>query len=234
MKICALIQTRFNSTRLPGKALMDLNGMPVIQHIYRRLLGCRMVDSVAYATGISGDEDSALPHWEKARLEGHHFFLSPESDLVGRMLYGGRMLGGSAILRITGDCWAHDPRLLDDMIRFFLDGYPHIQGVCNWNPRTYSEGVDAEIYTMELLNKLDKDPNCPREGFATYAVAHGMLAKWPPPLSWDAYKDTLAYRDLHTSIDTQADLDLARKVLAKIGNDEWNYWKTMEAYYEVR
>lgn len=226
MKICALIQTRFNSTRLPGKALMDLNGMPVIQHIYRRLLGCRMVDSVAYATGISGDEDSALPHWEKARLEGHHFFLSPESDLVGRMLYGGRMLGGSAILRITGDCWAHDPRLLDDMIRFFLDGYPKIQGVCNWNPRTYSEGVDAEIYTMELLNRLDKDPNCPREGFASYAVAHGLLASWPRHQG-DAYKD------VHLSIDTQEHLDLARRILGKIGNDCWAYDKTMEAYHEV-
>ena len=137
------------------------------------------------------------------------------------------MLGGSAILRITGDCWAHDPHLLDDMIRFFLDGYPHTQGVCNWNPRTYSEGVDAEIYTMELLNKLDKDPNCPREGFASYAVAHGMLASWPVHPG-DAYKD------VHLSIDVQADLDLARKILKKIGNDCWAYDKTMEAWNEVK
>ena len=224
MKVVALIQTRFNSTRLPGKALMDLNGMPVIQHIYRRLLGCRMVDEVVYAAGMSMVDK--LPY---SRI----IFYGSEEDLLERIIGAGDFASADAILRITGDCWAHDPRLLDDMIRYFLDGYPHIQGVCNWNPRTYSEGVDAEIYTMELLNKLDKDPNCPREGFATYAVAHGMLAKWPPPLSWDAYKDTLAYRDLHTSIDTQADLDLARKVLEKIGNEEWNYWKTMEAYHEL-
>lgn len=218
MRVIALIQTRFNSTRLPGKALMDLNGMPVIQHIYRRLLGCRMVDQVVYAAGMSMADK--LPY-------SKIIFYGSEEDLLQRIIGAGDYAGADAVLRITGDCWAHDPRLLDDMIRYFLDGYPHTQGVCNWNPRTYSEGVDAEIYTMELLNKLDKDPNCPREGFASYAVAHGLLSSWP-------IHPGDAYKDVHLSIDTQEDLDLARKILAKIGNDCWAYDKTMEAYYEVK
>ena len=222
MKVCALIQTRFNSTRLPGKALMDLNGMPVIQHIYRRLLGCRMVDQVAYCIG---DSNGSFGGWDA--IHPSNSVVGSVDDLLARIRWGGIYFQADAILRITGDCWAHDPRLLDDMIRFFLDGYPHTQGVCNWNPRTYSEGVDAEIYTMELLNKLNNDPNCPREGFATYAVAHGLLASWPVHPG-DAYKD------VHLSIDTQEHLDLARRILGKIGNDIWSYDKTMEAWNEVR
>ena len=231
MRVIALIQTRFNSTRLPGKALMDLNGMPVIQHIYRRLLGCRMVDQVALAVGVEkvvqGDHDCYATDERYRPLANLKACFSDEKDLLYRLRYGGWSYNADAILRITGDCWAHDPRLLDDMIRFFLDGYPHIQGVCNWNPRTYSEGVDAEIYTMELLNKLNNDKNCPREGFATYAVAHGMMTKYPPSEFPQPGVDD------HLSIDTQEDLDIARKILRKIGNDEWRYEETVRVYHEL-
>ncbi len=231
MKVVALIQTRFNSTRLPGKALMDLNGMPVIQHIYRRLLGCRMVDHVALCIGAQKQDDAACDYCgddERYQVVKQlKVVFGSEKDILSRMIWGGSAFQADAILRITGDCWAHDPALLDQMLRYFIDGYPHLQGVCNWHPRTYSEGVDAEVYTMELLERLAKDPACPRDNFATYAVAQGYMASWP-------IHQGDAYKDVHLSIDVQKDLDLARKILARIGNNCWSYDKTMEAWNAVK
>ena len=37
-KILALIPTRLNSRRLPAKALLPINNIPLIMHVYKRAL----------------------------------------------------------------------------------------------------------------------------------------------------------------------------------------------------
>ena len=37
-KVLALIPTRLNSRRLPAKALLPINDMPLIMHVYKRAL----------------------------------------------------------------------------------------------------------------------------------------------------------------------------------------------------
>lgn len=53
MRIIGLIQARYDSKRLPGKVLIDLNGMPTIKHIWRRLLKCEELDEVLISWGCT-------------------------------------------------------------------------------------------------------------------------------------------------------------------------------------
>src|SRR5690349_13764844 len=46
----AVIPARFDSSRLPGKALADICGKPMIEHVYRRAAAARSIDSVIVAT----------------------------------------------------------------------------------------------------------------------------------------------------------------------------------------
>ena len=46
----AVIPARYHSTRLPGKALADIGGRPMIEHVYRRASDARSVASVIVAT----------------------------------------------------------------------------------------------------------------------------------------------------------------------------------------
>ena len=46
----ALIPARLESTRLPGKALVDIHGIPMILHIYQRCLLASKIDDVYVAT----------------------------------------------------------------------------------------------------------------------------------------------------------------------------------------
>jgi 3-deoxy-manno-octulosonate cytidylyltransferase (CMP-KDO synthetase) len=48
--VLAIIPARYQSTRLPGKALLDINGRPMIEHVYRRARQARLVDGVVVAT----------------------------------------------------------------------------------------------------------------------------------------------------------------------------------------
>ena len=46
----AVIPARYASSRLPGKALADIGGKPMIEHVYRRAASARSVESVIVVT----------------------------------------------------------------------------------------------------------------------------------------------------------------------------------------
>jgi 3-deoxy-manno-octulosonate cytidylyltransferase (CMP-KDO synthetase) len=48
--VLGIIPARYQSTRLPGKALVDLGGRSMIEHVYRRAAGARSLDGVLVAT----------------------------------------------------------------------------------------------------------------------------------------------------------------------------------------
>jgi 3-deoxy-manno-octulosonate cytidylyltransferase (CMP-KDO synthetase) len=50
LKIVAIIPARYASTRLPGKALADLDGRPMLEHVYRRVSAATAVSQVIVAT----------------------------------------------------------------------------------------------------------------------------------------------------------------------------------------
>lgn len=50
MKVICVIPARYHSTRFPGKALADILGKPMIQHVYERVLKAGNVSLAAVAT----------------------------------------------------------------------------------------------------------------------------------------------------------------------------------------
>ena len=50
MKSLAIIPARFASTRFPGKPLADIQGKPMIQHVYERTQQAKLVEQVIVAT----------------------------------------------------------------------------------------------------------------------------------------------------------------------------------------
>ena len=46
LKTLVLIPTRLNSSRLPAKALLPINNIPMIIHVYKRTLLAKKVDEV--------------------------------------------------------------------------------------------------------------------------------------------------------------------------------------------
>jgi 3-deoxy-manno-octulosonate cytidylyltransferase (CMP-KDO synthetase) len=48
--VLAVIPARYQSSRLPGKPLLDINGCPMIEHVYRRASQAKTLDGVVVAT----------------------------------------------------------------------------------------------------------------------------------------------------------------------------------------
>src|SRR5213592_4063940 len=55
LNIVAIIPARYSSTRLPGKALADLDGRPMIEHVYRLAEVAASLDCDV-VVNVQGDE----------------------------------------------------------------------------------------------------------------------------------------------------------------------------------
>ncbi len=61
MKVAAIIQARMGSQRLPGKSLMLIRGVPLLQLVIGRVKQARTVDAVVLATSTKPENDPLLP-----------------------------------------------------------------------------------------------------------------------------------------------------------------------------
>src|SRR5436190_23865407 len=49
----AVIPARYASSRLPGKALADIGGKPMVEHVYRQTASARSIESVIVVTAAA-------------------------------------------------------------------------------------------------------------------------------------------------------------------------------------
>ena len=50
MKKVAIIQARMDSTRLPNKVLVDIEGKPMLWHVAKRVSSSKLLDEIIIAT----------------------------------------------------------------------------------------------------------------------------------------------------------------------------------------
>ena len=115
--VTAIIQARMNSTRLPGKALMDLAGKPLLYHVFERSLAIRGLSRVVLATcgGVENEDIIRL-----AESMGIPVFIGSEDNVLERFFLAAEKFGGDYIMRITGDNPFTDPDFADTLIDLAL------------------------------------------------------------------------------------------------------------------
>jgi 3-deoxy-manno-octulosonate cytidylyltransferase (CMP-KDO synthetase) len=68
MKVAAVIPARMASTRFPGKPLADILGLPMIEHVRRRVALSGLFNTVAVATCDAQIMETVQSHGGKAVL----------------------------------------------------------------------------------------------------------------------------------------------------------------------
>jgi spore coat polysaccharide biosynthesis protein SpsF len=112
--VTAIIQARMNSTRLPGKAMMELAGRPLLYHVFERIQATPGVDRVVLAT-CGGVENGIII--ELAESLGVPVFIGSEDNVLERFYKAAQQHGGDYILRVTGDNPFTDPEYADKTIK---------------------------------------------------------------------------------------------------------------------
>lgn len=155
-RVCALIEARMGSSRLPGKVMLDMAGRPMLARMIERVRRSSRVDTVAVATTERPADDIIVA---LCREMGCEVFRGSENDMLDRLLGAARAFEAEVIVQLTGDCPAVDHRHIDRSVALFFEGdYDY---VCNNMPPTLPIGFDVRLFPTEVLalvGQLTTDP----------------------------------------------------------------------------
>ena len=114
MNIIGVIPARYQSTRFPGKPLVDIAGKPMIQHVYERALRAQRLQRVLVAT-----DDVRI--FDSVRAFGGEVLLTSRDHPSGtdRLAEACRLLGlqdDDLIVNIQGDEPLVEPVMIDIIV----------------------------------------------------------------------------------------------------------------------
>src|SRR5262249_47334818 len=116
MKIVATVQVRMGSSRLPGKALREVAGKPLLGHLLDRLALARRLDGIVVATSVRAENDAIEAYCGSRQIP---CFRGDEDDVLGRMLGALRAHDAAVGVEVFGDCPLIDPAIVDQFVDLF-------------------------------------------------------------------------------------------------------------------
>ena len=154
MKTIIIIQARMGSTRLPGKVMKKIVGIPTIGIIYKRLRKTKEAKKVIVATSKNKENEILIKYLKKI---GADYFCGSEDDVLNRFYKTASKHKAKIIVRITADCPLVDVKIVDDFIKKFKKNRPDYLSNCE--PWTFPDGLDVEVFSYDLLKKAEKKAN---------------------------------------------------------------------------
>jgi spore coat polysaccharide biosynthesis protein SpsF len=217
------------STRLPGKVMLNLGNSSVLSHVIRRVRAIGGVHDVVVATTTRDDDDRIE---SEAKRDGAKVFRGSEDDVLDRYLAAATAADAKVVIRITADCPLLDPELVGGMLSSFLQarssGAPY-DYMSNGLRRTFPRGLDAEVFTIEALDRAHREATQPyeREHVTPFIYQHPQLFRihsfeGVQDLSWhrwtlDTEEDYLMLKRLFDGMDMTA-IPVMNEVLRFIGS----------------
>jgi 3-deoxy-manno-octulosonate cytidylyltransferase (CMP-KDO synthetase) len=229
--VLAVIPARYDSTRFPGKALANLDGHPMIEHVYRRAAAAALVHGTIVATD---DERIA----RAVESFGGAVIMTRRDHASGtdRIAEAVATLPCRVVVNVQGDEPLLDPSTIDAAVQPLLDdatlemstlcrpfadphefASPHVvKVVCDNRGRALyfsralipgsSAHVGLYVYRRDVLLRLAALPRVPQEDAEKLeqlrAVVHGIGIR------------VIETRHASVGVDTPEDLERVRRLMA--------------------
>lgn len=163
----AIVQARMGSTRLPAKILKPLAGKPALWHVVDRLRQARRIDEVVVATTVKPADDVVEAFCSKHAIP---CFRGSEEDVLDRYYQAALHFSADPVIRITSDCPAIDPTIVDDVIDGFLAGGFDLFSLGGEFP----DGLDCQCFAFWVIEDGWRNATLPseREHVGVYMEQH--------------------------------------------------------------
>ena len=213
MKILAITQARYGSTRLPAKILKEVNGMTLLEIHLRRILQSRLVSKLKVATT---DEDGAKYIVDVANKLGVDSYRGSVNDVLDRFYQTAISEKPDYVVRVTSDCPLIDPSIIDLVVKTCIDSdYDYVSNVLE---PTYPDGMDVEVFKFQSLEKAWREATLKsdREHVTPYiwrnsSVKGGVLFK-----SYNV-SSSVDNSKLRITVDTPDDFEVVKSLVENLG-----------------
>jgi spore coat polysaccharide biosynthesis protein SpsF len=159
LKTLAILQARVSSTRLPGKVLAPILGVPMLARQVERLRRAKLLDALVVATS---DNMSDEPLVALCASIGVPCYRGSLDDVLARFYHASRAYGPAEhVVRLTGDCPLADPDVIDLVVSSHLSS--GVDYTANAIEPTWPDGLDVEVVRMEILERAFNEAMLPSE-----------------------------------------------------------------------
>jgi spore coat polysaccharide biosynthesis protein SpsF len=146
MSVGIIIFSRMDSNRLPGKALIDIFGRPLLGRVIDRAKHVKGADRVIVATSSRSIDNPIVSFAESESVD---VYRGDVDDVAGRALEACKAFDLAKFARICGDRPFFDPELVSRLIT--MHNELDIDIVTTMFPRTYPPGLTTEIISTDSL-----------------------------------------------------------------------------------
>ena len=224
-----LVFSRLDSTRLPGKALIKIAGITLVDRVLDKLEGVMGTSRTIVATTESYLDDPLVAHLE---TRGIDVFRGSIDDVALRAVCCARDNGLDHFVRVSGDSPFIDSNLINKALLEYQNGCFDL--VTNVFPRSFPSGASVEVIgtsSLKRLLSLTQDP---------YDREHVTPYFYKNPDNFrikNFFSDNKKYHGVNLAIDTPEDLRRVTWMLETFGErldlnraaEKWLLWERNDA-----
>ena len=205
--ITAIIQIRLNSSRLKRKALLKIQNLTLIEHLFSQLSYSTQIDKKIIATTTESIDNDI----EKlANNIGIQCFRGNSLNVLDRYYNCAKSFDIDTIVRISGDAPLIDPVIVDKTIEYYKKN--NFDYVSNFFRRTFPIGTEIEIFSFKTLEKYWKiaQQSYEKEHVTPFIYEHPELFN----IGFIEHSENLS--NLHWTVDRIEDFNFVEIILQKI------------------
>ncbi len=226
MKVLAITQARYGSTRLPAKILKEVNGQTLLEIHLRRILQAKSIDKLKIATT---DEEGSRFIVAVADKVGVDYHKGSVDDVLSRFYDTAAPEKPDYVIRLTSDCPLIDPSVIDDVVNFAIE---HDYDYVRTDPKSFPDGLDTEVMKFSALEKAYKeaDMTSEREHVTPYIWKNGT-AEGKSLFKSFKLQNKLGEYDANVyriTIDEPEDFEVLKSLIEALGTEQ--SWKAYIDY----
>jgi spore coat polysaccharide biosynthesis protein SpsF len=216
LKTGLILFCRYNSSRLPGKILREINGKPILAYIYERLCHAAPEHGLVVATSHEASDDPIAAYCQEHNMT---CFRGDLNNVAHRFLACALHFDFDYAVRITGDSLFASPQIIRAMLPYTESGEYDL--ISNKKGRTFPVGMSVEIVRTPFYQQVyqDFEKGDHFEHVTLYLYEHEEVGrrfyfynKWCPEAG-----------GVQMAIDSEDDLARAGRLLDRTNGAHTNY-----------
>jgi spore coat polysaccharide biosynthesis protein SpsF len=208
MRVAIVTQARVGSTRLPSKVLKVLGESTLLEiHLDNAKRSKLATDFIVATT----NEPNAFLIEEKAKARDWICYKGSTNDVLDRFYCACESINPNYIVRITSDCPLVQPNVIDELINYCIKNQLDYASTSE----NFPDGVDAEIFTWEILNsafnnaKLNSEREHVTPWMRNNAAKKGLIEP-----------ETKEFNDVRLTVDEIEDFNCIELLIERFQSDK--------------
>lgn len=218
MKILAITQARFGSTRFPGKILKKIKSESLLEIHLKRVLNSKLISKLKVATT---KEAGAIKIIEICNQLGIEYYQGSVDNVLERFYFTALSEKPDWVVRLTSDCPLIDSEVIDTVISKAINN--NYDYVSNTLKPTYPDGMDVEVFKFSALEKAFKEAQLlsEKEHVTSFIWKNSSFFR-NSIFTSECIKNDINYSDYRLTVDTIEDFNLIEKIVLELGsNSPW-------------